>query len=277
MTKLYGYDKRIGDVLLSDLKRGMLSSTEAYEQFLVNLGCEVEVDLRPLSELLEYVAESSEWAGRSLSNEEKNGLDGWLAPRIHAALRLPRNLALDSRLWTWLALTYGRGYMALRWPVQEEKTKSAWRYTDKSLRNGLSRLWWGAEMVRDGADYRYVEPLFHRTRTAQFALELSYSHYRPAAIAFVRVAENIPSRKGRKILTDEQMTKLSTRLNAQLSLYSLEGFTTFEEDDEPMLDWYFSTPSKPLSDGTLPKGPPSAIVPPKVLEDFEDWLTELLY
>ncbi len=56
----------------------------------------------------------------------------------------------------------------------------------------VSRLWWGAEMVRNGPSYEDVPRVFSRVRTAEFALELSYSRYRPAAIAFTRVADGCP-------------------------------------------------------------------------------------
>src|SRR5690348_7690949 len=39
--------------------------------------------------------------------------DAWAAPRVHAALRLPRREAADPRFWAWLAVVQSPAYA--RW------------------------------------------------------------------------------------------------------------------------------------------------------------------
>src|SRR5439155_21917768 len=137
----------------------------------------------------------------------------------------------------WLALAFCRDYVKWRFPSEA----TAWRYYGDLLRNAVSRLWWGAEMVRNGPSYEWVPRVFSRVRTAQFALELSYSRYRPAAIAFTRVAEGIGNREK---LSDPVMKDLSKSINSYLSLTALEARGLSEKEmDIVDDDWRKHHPS----------------------------------
>ena len=95
--------------------------------------------------------------------ESKNLYDLENAVRIHKALpKLTRLQARDPRLWTKLAHVECWPYMIKRWPVAPEAdgaqahiNKIASRYFVKQtqsralLRNGISRLWWIAELTHD--------------------------------------------------------------------------------------------------------------------------------
>src|SRR5438132_766304 len=78
----------------------------------------------------------------------KTETDAWLAPRFHFLLRISRRTAGDRGMWAWLATTICRTYVM--WRFGSEGQMKAWRYYGDLLRNALSRLWWGAEMVRNG-------------------------------------------------------------------------------------------------------------------------------
>ena len=150
-----------------------------------------------------------------------DNMDPWLAPRLHAALRIPRRIAADRGMWTWLALLC-HNYIEARFR-KKKKRVHPWRYRGEWHRNGISRLWWGAEMTRNGPDYIDVETCFGRTRTAEFALELMYSWNRPAAVAFARVAEG---KDGGVRLPDRQVNAL--RLSSVSKPRSVAGNTTKE-------------------------------------------------
>jgi len=167
-------------------------------------------------------------------------MDPWLAPRLHCALRIPRRIAVDDGMWAWLAFQ-NREFVEARFRKGREKVHP-WRYRGIWSRNALARLWWGAEMTRNGADYSAVELCFARTRTAQFALELMYSWDRAAAIAFVRVVEGAD---GLPRLSDELTRALSTRLKVYLALRSLDTFGNGEEEDTEEFDaqWASHRPS----------------------------------
>lgn len=165
--------------------------------------------------------------------------DRWLAPRLHCALRIPRAIAIEEGFWTWLAL---QNIPAVEARFKKKNGKlHPWRYRGMWSRNALSRLWWGAEMTRNGPDYSAVDRCFSRTRTAQFALELMYSWDRAAAIAFVWVAEG---QDRSEQLADDDLRLLSTRLKVLLPLRAL----VINEDDESDQfefdpEWAAHTPS----------------------------------
>ncbi len=144
------------------------------------------------------------------------------------------------------------------------------------MRNATSRLWWGAEMVRNGPNYEDVPRVFSRVRTAEFALELSYSRYRPAAIAFTRVAEGVGNREK---LSDKEMKDLSKSINAYLSLTALEGIG-LSEDETGMSDEDWRRHRPPLAEvqkaevGAL-QGPNDGVASEEAIRYLQQWFLEI--
>jgi hypothetical protein len=195
-------------------------------------------------------------------------LDAWLAPRLHYFLRLSRRTASDWRLWSWLSMTVGRPYVLRRWASDGRVT--LFRYHGELLRNALSRLWWGAELVRNGPSYEYVPVVFRSVRTAQFALELKYSWYRPAAIAFTRVAEG---HDGGRVLNDDEKNNLSKTINAYLSLTALEA-RGLEEDERQDTEWRRHRPALAdvlVDDIAKLQGPSDGVASEQAVSDLERW------
>jgi hypothetical protein len=208
--------------------------------------------------------------------DDDNALDAWLAPRLHMALRIPRRLAADPRFWTWLAVTVFRQYVHRRWADNKTGAVLLYRYVDTNmnLRNGVSRLWWGAEMTRNGPDYTPVRQVFSRVRTAQFALELAYSSFKPAAIAFARVCV-----ESRPELNDDEKRKLSTTLRAYLSTTSLEALGgdgyDVEKVDSTWYDHRSSLESLLGSDNDL-EGPEDGFVSEEAVAAVSSWMRKLV-
>ena len=203
--------------------------------------------------------------------EDNNKLDAWLSPRIHFALRFPPRLASDPRVWTWLAVSVFHRYIQRRWAQQGVVNLS--RYVDNkglNLTNGLSRLWWAAEMTRNGPDYSPTGHVLARVRTAQFALELAYSSFRPAAIAFSRVCE-----ESNPPLTDIEMRQLSTRMRAYLSTTSLEALgVSHDESGATDPAWLQHRPSlgDVLRETALLEGPQHGRVSKESIDSVEAWM-----
>jgi hypothetical protein len=202
-------------------------------------------------------------------------MDSWLAPRLHNTLRISRRLASDGGLWVWLSLQV-RDFVEARFHAVEGRVHP-WRYRQTWSRNALARLWWGAEMTRNGPSYVEVPLCFARTRTAQFALELMYSWSRPAAIAFVRVAEEGTS--GRRI-TDDLMKGLSTRLRVYLTLRSLDSVSSADDAAEEFdVEWASHTPSLTslLAPGTKQLvGPSTGTCSEAAISELAAWFREIL-
>lgn len=201
----------------------------------------------------------------------QNELDSWLAPRVHAVIRVPRRIAADRLFWAWVAIEYGRDYIRHRFAAIGGTEVKQLRFTSTHLRNGISRLWWSAELARDGRDYGPVALALRAVRVAQFALELRYSWYRPAAIAFARICKE-------RGLSDEQMQALSVRLNAYLGtrpveLVGLDEGGTEEYDHDW---WTASPPSKEALFSKTIDGPDDGHASPDAIKALVAWFDEVL-
>ena len=92
--------------------------------------------------------------------EEKGGKrsvfiyqEKWIAPRLHNALRLTRHEAGQADIWNYLAL-YFSDYIRHRWmnPEKDNIAEYLFRYVTKD-RHQLAKLWWMAEVTRNGSTY----------------------------------------------------------------------------------------------------------------------------
>jgi hypothetical protein len=198
-------------------------------------------------------------------HNDKGEMDRWLAPRLHSAMRLSRRFACDQGIWCFVALNCSQ-FIEKRF--RAKRPFRNWRYNGDLLRNGLSRLWWGAEMTRSGPDYRCVEKCFSTVRRAQFALELRYSWNRPAAIAFSELAVD-------RNLSDKAVSSLSTTLRVLLSLRALELESAAEnagpEYDESWTDHRPSLDYLVKHFDIANDGPSTGAVTREVLDQLKGW------
>jgi len=85
------------------------------------------------------------------SGHERSQLDGLIAPKLHAALPLGRDLGARSAMWAWLAATMLRPLLQRRWAGEDGAVPRA-RALGPLTDHGLARLWWAAELtVASGA------------------------------------------------------------------------------------------------------------------------------
>jgi hypothetical protein len=208
--------------------------------------------------------------GHANDSSDEYQLDRWLAPRLHSLLRVPRRIASQRRFWAWIAMKYGAAYVFQRFG--DDGIAPSWRFTGDLLRNAVSRLWWAAELLRDGSSYSAVDLGLRRVRTAQFALELKYSWLRPAAVGFVSIAEDPSDR-----LTDNEMKALSVRANVYLPLMPLEAICLSATADVPDDVWWGSAPTKTdLLSSKPPAGPNDGVVDQSALASVMKWYGDVL-
>jgi hypothetical protein len=203
--------------------------------------------------------------------DDINGLDAWLAPRVHNVIRVPRRIASDRLFWAWIAIEFGREYIKHRFSDGEGSAIKEFRFTGTHLRNGVSRLWWSAELARNGRDYGPVAQVLSGVRIAQFALELRYSWYRPAVIAFARVCVD-------RELRDAKMQGLSVRVNAYLGTRPVEliGLDETVAEDYDAEWWAGASPSKrQLFDGKF-EGPDDGRASEDAIGELVNWFGEVL-
>lgn len=180
--------------------------------------------------------------------EDRTHSDRWLAPRTHYALRLLRSEAADRGVWQWLALRYS-WYVEWRW-AGADGTVADDRWWGPIHKQTFARLWWGAEVFRDGADYRPVEKAFRFQDLPNSYLHRPIVRCRSLAIAIVdRIDKSgTPS--------SDQVNDLARVLNLATVGTPPEIETGYQSDDLNAYDtWSSSTPTLPANWDDLPVGP----------------------
>ncbi|MFD8631129.1 DUF6339 family protein [Streptomyces sp. NPDC059533] len=148
--------------------------------------------------------------------------DAWLAPRLHATLRMTRAEAARPELWNFLALAVAPDYVLWRHLALGEagddtaRRVSAPRFSGAHYTQAFARLWWAAEMFRDGHDYRPVEIACGSQDMINTALRLDAIDHKPTALAMVRVLKG---------LADSRATRLGDRVNALCAAVNAAGST----------------------------------------------------
>jgi hypothetical protein len=138
-----------------------------------------ELDAEPAVKLVEH-------AMQIFNGRKPESSDSWLAPRLHASLRLYRREAAERDMWTYLAVVEVPEYVRWRWPGNEKGT-AVERFVGPSYTQALSRLWWGAELTRNGGAYAPTMAAFRFQDIPNQWMRYDLFHHRPSALAAIRV------------------------------------------------------------------------------------------
>ncbi|MGV9985801.1 DUF6339 family protein [Streptomyces olivaceus] len=202
--------------------------------------------------------------------------DGWLAPRLHATLRLTRREAADRRIWTHLGLAVAPDYVAWRHPPtpsQEGKAPriNPSRFTGAPDRQCFSRLWWAAEMFRDGEDYGPAVTACSNQDVIHNALRVDLVDHRPTAQALVRILERGDVSSGREI------NGLLTAIKAAGATLIYDALAPDEpRDPEALRRWIEEAESAPpVPRHDLPLGPEEERVPEQSVSVLADYFADL--
>jgi hypothetical protein len=136
--------------------------------------------------------------------DSPTGADAWLAPRLHATLRITRREAADASLWNFLAMRLAPDYVFWRHPPRASKKHpvpqvNPARFIGAYHSQTFARLWWAAELFRNGADYRPVEIACGNQDVLNTVLRLEIIYHRATAQALVRLLERGTVRTGRHV------------------------------------------------------------------------------
>ncbi|MET7430640.1 DUF6339 family protein [Streptomyces flaveolus] len=208
--------------------------------------------------------------------EDRTQADAWLAPRLHATLRLTRREAADKRLWNHLALAVAPDYVAWRHlseptAARPERRIAAERFRGPADRQCFSRLWWAAELFRNGPDYEPVEVACGNQDLIHTVLRMELIDHRPTAQALVRLL------KSGQITTGREAFGLSVAINAAGATLIYDVLAPDEPRDPARLrDWIAEAGSAlPVGRHELPEGPDEDLVPEKSVAALTDYFAEL--
>jgi len=208
--------------------------------------------------------------------EDRTRADAWLATRLHATLRLTRREAADKRLWNHIAMGVAPDYVA--WRHLSEPTANrpqrriaAERCCGPADRQCFSRLWWAAELFRNGPDYEPVEAACGNQDLIHTVLRMELIDHRPTAQALVRLL------KSGQVSTGREIFGLSVAINAAGATLVYDVLGQDEPRDPARLrDWIAEAGSAPPVDRRrLPDGPDEDPVPEESVAALTDYFAEL--
>ncbi|MER5840920.1 DUF6339 family protein [Streptomyces prasinus] len=225
-------------------------------------------EVEPLRELVEDAMHEF-WDNRTRA-------DGWLAPRLHAALRITRREAADRRLWNHLALAVAPDYVGWRHPPapapgRSEPRINPARFKGAPDRQCFSRLWWAAELFRNGRDYSPVVTACANQDLIHNSLRRDLIDHRPTAQALVRILERGVATTGRDI------EGLMAAINAAGATLVYDALAPDEpRDPEVLRQWVAEVESAPpVPRHSLPEGPDEEPVPEKSVVALTDYFADL--
>jgi hypothetical protein len=247
MSELKGLSAGVRTLVSDENFRNGSQPAVEYEPYVVDLSLGRNVSLAPLREVLEE--------GKKRHSTKWSESDGWLAPRVHATLRLTRREAADRRLWAFLNAAVFPDHVRWRWgdPDDPDSAVPIDRFLGEDSKNHLGRLWWGAELTRNGDKYTRTEKAFRNSRFSVSWQVLDMMHHRPAALAIIDFLEQFNDGKG---TTDSQGSRMARALNAALRTLALDAVADNPEPDaEAFREWMIEPIDATKMMDELPKGP----------------------
>jgi hypothetical protein len=254
------------------LSRGMQSGQENPPQVALRKASialpehEARWRTEPIRDLLEQAMKRFE--------DKREAADGWLAPRLHATMRMTRAEAGDRRLWNHLAMLVAPDYVV--WRHKGSDIAQSSRFCGPHYTQCFSRLWWAAELFRDGSDYRPVQVACKVQDVLNTTLRLDVIDHRPTAQTLVRIFDRLFS---------DGTPRPADHVNALSSAVNTAGSTLvydFLAPDSPQLmdelhDWIAaSEEAAPVGWDELPDGPDDGRVPAGAVEALLPLFDKLL-
>ncbi|GAA4598080.1 hypothetical protein GCM10023194_74680 [Planotetraspora phitsanulokensis] len=193
-------------------------------------------------------------AMKRFTPSERTSADAWLAPVLHATLRLTRRQASGSRIWNYVALRLAPDYVYWRHLSRgNPPSVSRARFSGPFHSQAFARLWWAAELFRDGPDYGPVVVACSNQDVLNTVLRLDVILHRPTAQAIIKLLTTDVIRTGRQVNALAQAVNtagstLSYEAHAPDGLRDVDAFRDWIEELTGVLVPYDSLPIGP-SDG----------------------------
>ncbi len=246
MSVLRGLGAGVRSLIINPAFRRGLERTIPVEAFIEDLSFGRTIDLVPVRAVLQE-------AKSRYPNSEKS--DAWVAPRLHASLRLTRREAADKRLWSYLTIVEFPEYVWWRFLDADtpEQQVPVDRFMGEDSKNALARLWWAAELTRNGKDYGPSEQASQLVQFFNRWLPMDFMHHRPAALAATRFMKQFNDGRG---VTDAQSELLAKAFNLLRTTLSLDALCQNPPVDvDSVRDWCNEAVDETKMMDELPEGP----------------------
>jgi uncharacterized protein DUF6339 len=204
--------------------------------------------------------------------------DRWLGPRLHAALRLTRREAANKGVWRYLGVVAFPDYVRWRFKGDNEGSEDppkAERFVGPEYKHALARLWWMAEMFRDGPDYGPAAKALSNQDIVNNLFRMGIAHHRPTVLGAIEVL--FPAEGEER--TGREANALAKALNTTAStvlLGALAGDEPFDEDARTRWISEATDYDPGLFLGEIPAGPDDPPAPSASIEKMRNLCRELL-
>jgi hypothetical protein len=241
------------------LTTAVLQESETLPAAAIDRACLPIEQERPWT--AESVRDILDEAMKRFDADSRTAADAWLAPVLHATLRLTRREAADTRLWNHLALRVAPDYVFWRHPGrpsdrQPIPTVNRSRFSGPFYSQTFARLWWAAELFRDGFDYRPAVVACANQDVLNTVLRLEIILHRPTAQAMLRMLAAGTIRTGRDV------NALAHAVNATGTTLAFEAIAPdAPPDPDAYRDWIEGIGSALVPMETLPDGPDDGRAP----------------
>ncbi|UTT49878.1 DUF6339 family protein [Rhodococcus gordoniae] len=207
-------------------------------------------------------------------DEKPSSADRWLAPRLHATLRMSRSEAANNELWNYLAFIVAPDYVV--WRHRNAGFVQSARFTGPHYTQAFSRLWWAAELFRNSDDYRPVEVACSVQDVLNTTMRLDVIDHRPTAHAILRVLRNLIAVGSPRL--GDQVNALSSAINAAGSTLVYDVLAPDAPvDDDAVAEWIAESQilgAVPLDQ--MPDGPSDGRVPKSSIETLVPMFEQML-
>jgi len=171
------------------------------------------IDIEPLVRVVQT-------ALRIFPRGTRNQTVGW-APARHAALRLFRSEAADQGIWDYLSVVVLRDYIIWRMAGEDGLVNEYDRIIGPFRHQAVARLWWAAELSRNGAELWPTEAVFSYKDAVNYLTNVNAFHNRPAALAYIRFISHTSGTAPIKQMAIETGQTLNHVLTPLCSIHSL--------------------------------------------------------
>ena len=202
--------------------------------------------------------------------------DSWLAPRIHASLRMTRREASQREVWAFLNVACRPDYVRWRFTSKQGASKGLvelGRFIGEDSRNSLGRLWWIAELTRNGGDYQLSETVTKSTRFGTSWQGIDLMHHRVFALGSARY---LTAANGGNPLTDSQSQRFAKAVNLFFRTTHVDSIALSPKfDDLAMQDWIDSKPDYTKFLDELPDGPDEDAIDEEDIQKFVKFFDQI--
>ncbi len=258
MTPLVGLLPTVRSLLDENFRSGATTTIDS-SQHVVDLQMQRKIDLSSLIAVVDQAMHQYR------HNPDQS--DQWLAPRVHATLRLSRREAADKRIWNYVNIVIRPDYVRWRFGETDEEHDLIVpldRFLGEDSKNALGRLWWIAELTRNGPSYFETADILKTSRFFASWHSLDAMHHRPAALAVCRFVREFNDGKR---MTDAQSERLAKAFNLRLATLSLDAISANPAEDAVAIkDWCAELIDETKFMDDLPIGPDEDPVPEREID-----------